>query len=72
MDSHGVTRNRHPLIDLASWSFLLALEARNDKELAEDWVQDKDGILVFVRLVSLLCALLNPTSFFSASPDFSP
>jgi Family of unknown function (DUF6535) len=71
MDNHGVTRNRHPLLDLALWSFLLALDSRNDKELAEDWVQDKDGILAFVRLISLLRIIKTNLFLFGKSGLFS-
>jgi hypothetical protein len=74
MDAHRATRNRHPPVAPSSWPFLLALETRSDKELAEDWIQDKDGILVFVRLISHLLygAVLNESFFFSPSLDFSP
>ncbi len=38
---------------LAFFSFVLSLEdMRSRKELAEDWLGDKDGVLVFVRRTS--------------------
>ena len=74
MDVHGPIRNRHLPVDPSSWTFLLALEMRNDKELAEDWIQDKDGILVFVRssYLTVVIIIFERTSFFFFYPLQSP
>ena len=53
----GATRNSHPPSLLQPlFSFILSLDVRSRKELAEDWIDDKDGLLVFVRGV-------NPSSY---------
>jgi hypothetical protein len=58
------------------FSFVLSLEdMRSRKDLAEDWLGDKDGILVFVRHAHLFSTVahyvLGDLSFLKISLDFS-
>jgi hypothetical protein len=47
----GGTRRGHPSLVGSFLSVVLSLEdSRSKKELAEDWIGDKDGLLLFVRL----------------------
>ena len=46
----GGTQRGHPSLVRSFLSVVLSLgDVRSRKELAEDWVGDKDGLLVFVR-----------------------
>jgi hypothetical protein len=46
----GGARSSHPSSSGSFFSFVLSLEdMRSKKDLAEDWLGDKDGILLFVR-----------------------
>jgi len=46
----GTIRNGHPSSFFGPlFPFILSLDVRSRKELAEDWIDDKDGLLVFVR-----------------------
>lgn len=47
----GGTQNGHPPVVGSSFSFLLSLDGPSNRELAEDWIGDRDGLLVFVRRV---------------------
>jgi hypothetical protein len=50
----GGTRRGYPSLVRSFFSVVLSLEdARSRKELAEDWIGDKDGLLIFVRRTCL-------------------
>ena len=49
MDGGATRHSRPPSLLQPLFSFILSLDVRSKKELAEDWIDDKDGLLVFVR-----------------------
>jgi hypothetical protein len=51
-DMDGATHSSLASFLWSSFSFVLSIDVRSRKELAEDWVEDKDGLLVFVRRVA--------------------
>ncbi|KAI0003204.1 hypothetical protein BJV74DRAFT_516337 [Russula compacta] len=48
----GETQNGHPPDAGSFFSFLLSLDGPSNRELAEDWIGDRDGLLVFSGLYS--------------------
>jgi hypothetical protein len=53
MDGLGGAQSGPQTLSGSPFSFVLSLEdMRSRKDLAEDWLGDQDGILVFVRRIS--------------------
>jgi hypothetical protein len=52
----GTTRNGYTSLPFPGpfFALFLSLDMRSRKELAEDWIEDRDGLLVFVRGISPL------------------